>query len=586
MSASEMRGAVRLWAPRARTIDIVVDNLPPFRLFRDEHGVHTGDAPGFARVGARYGFLLDGGHGRPPLPDPRSRSQPDGVHGRSEVVDVEGFAWTDHGFQAPPLDTRAIVYELHLGTFTADGTLDAAIHKLGHLVELGVTHIELMPVAAFPGAHGWGYDGVNLFAVHAAYGGVHALCRFVDAAHAVGIGVLLDVVYNHLGPDGNYLGSYGPYFTHRYETPWGEAVNYDDEGSDEVRAFILDNARMWLSALHLDGLRLDAVHAIFDQRAQPILEALSAQTAAMSTEQQRPLVLVAESDRNDPAMVRPLDEHGTGMTAQWFDDFHHALHVTLTGERHGYYVDFHGINDLVTALRQGFVHTGQYSPIRRRSHGRPWQGPGRRLLSYCTNHDQVGNRAHGERLAAIVGIERARVGLVLLLTSPFVPMLFAGEEWGALTPFLYFTDHSDPALAKGVREGRRREFGLSDLADPNAAKTFTASRLRWTDLKRADHAANFSFTRDLIRLRKETPALHDDDVSAVVVDHEENAPWFVVHRGDAVVVVNLGPPMTWPLPATAALRLAFSTRVDVALTADGVFLPADSAAILLPSTMP
>lgn len=577
---SELRGAVRLWAPWARAVDVVVDERPPFRLLRDGAGVHRGDAPGMGRVGARYGFVVDG---RGPFPDPRSLSQPDGVHGRSEVVVVDDFAWSDAGFNAPALDARAVVYELHVGTFTDGGTLDTAIDKLDHLVDLGVTHVELMPVAAFPGDRGWGYDGVSLYAVHAAYGGALALCRFVDAAHARGLGVVLDVVYNHLGPDGNYLGAYGPYFTNRHQTPWGEAINYDDEGSDEVRAFVLDNARMWLSQFHLDGLRLDAVHAIYDQRAQSILEALAVQTAELSTTQARPLVLIAESDLNDPAMVRPVAERGLGMTAQWFDDFHHALHVALTGERHGYYVDFTGLDDVVTALRQGYVYTGQHSPIRKRGHGRAYDGPGSRLVSYCTNHDQIGNRARGERLASLVGNDRARVGLVLLFTSPFVPMLFAGEEWGSTTPFLYFTDHVDERLAKSVREGRRREFGLKDIADPQSVETFDSSRVQWRDLERADHAAMLSFTRELIRLRRELPALHADDLSNVVVDHVPGSGVLVVTRsvdGAACrVLVNLGAPTSIAVPAGS--RVVFATRADVTGNDTEVFLPADSAAIVV-----
>jgi len=575
--STEHRAPTRLWAPYGRAVDIVVDEHPPFRLLRDGQGVHTGDVPGLGRAGARYGFVIDG---KPAVPDPRSRSQPDGVHGRSEVVIVEDFPWTDSAFKARPFDTTAVIYELHVGTFTDDGTFDSAIAKLDHLADLGVSHIELMPIAAFPGERGWGYDGVSLYAAHARYGGALGLCRFVDAAHARGLAVVLDVVYNHLGPDGNYLGAQGPYFTHLHHTPWGEAVNFDDEGSDEVRAFVLDNARMWLSEFHLDGLRLDAVHAIHDHRATTILESLATQTATMSQQQQRELVLIAESDFNDPATVRPVDEHGVGMTAQWFDDFHHALHVALTNERHGYYVDFHGIDDLVTALTKGFVYVGQHSAVRRRGHGRPWQGPGRRLVTYTQNHDQVGNRAHGERLAALVGNERARVGLLLLLTSPFVPMLFAGEEWGATTPFLYFTDHTDEDLANGVREGRRREFGLNDLADPQAVSTFDDSRLRWSDLDRADHAATLSFTRDLLRLRRTIADLHDDDVSAVVIDHHDGA--FVVRRGRARVVVNLGPPTRAALDV-AGLSVAFATRPDVVVEGDSVLLPTDSAAILLPT---
>ena len=575
--SSELRAPIRLWAPGGRAVDVVVDDYPAFRLLRDGQGVHTGDVPGLARVGARYAFVIDG---KAPVPDPRSRSQPDGVHGRSEVVVVVDFPWTDSAFKAQPFDTAAVIYELHVGTFTDEGTFDSAIGKLDHLAELGITHVELMPIAAFPGERGWGYDGVSLYAAHARYGAALGLCRFVDAAHARGLAVVLDVVYNHLGPDGNYLGGQGPYFTHLHHTPWGDAINFDDEGSDEVRAFILDNACMWLGDFHLDGLRLDAIHAIHDHRATTILEALARQTAAMSKQQQRELVLIAESDFNDPATARPLDEHGLGLTAQSFDDFHHALHTALTNERSGYYVDFHGITDLVTALTKGFVYVGQHSQTRKRGHGRAWQGPGRRLVTYAQNHDQIGNRAHGERLVSLVGTDRARVGMLLLLTSPFVPMLFAGEEWGAVTPFHYFTDHTNAEIIKGVREGRRREFGLSDLTDPQADSTFADSRLRWADLTRDDHQATLLFTRDLLRLRRTVADLHDDNLTTIVVDHDTGAGFFVVHRGAARVVVNLGPAVRVPLDG--AFTVAFSTRPDVVIDGAEVVVPADSAAILLP----
>ena len=408
-----------------------------------------------AGPGSRYGFLLNG---EGPLPDPRSAWQPDGVHGLSQVVDHGIYQWKDPGFSAPPLAT-AVIYELHVGTFSGQGTFAGAIERLEHVAGLGVTHVELMPVAEFSGGHGWGYDGVDLYAPHHGYGTPEDLKRFVDACHARGLGVLLDVVYNHLGPSGNYLAKYGPYFNSQTQTPWGWALNFDGPHSDQVRRFFCDNALMWLRDYHLDGLRLDAVHTISDRSARPFLEQLGEEVRALGQREGRSLVVIAESDLNDPRVVWPLQRGGFGLDAQWSDDFHHALHVALTGEQTGYYRDYSGLTDLAKALQNAYVYDGQYSRARRRHHGRPPEGlGGERFLGYAQTHDQVGNRACGERLVHLVGERKAKVAAALVLASPFIPMLFQGEEWGASAPFLYFTDHPEPDLGKAVREGRRKEF--------------------------------------------------------------------------------------------------------------------------------
>ncbi|HVF20015.1 MAG TPA: malto-oligosyltrehalose trehalohydrolase, partial [Mycobacteriales bacterium] len=442
----------RVWAPDASTVELIaLERRTP--MAAEPGGWWSVDVRE-AHPGADYAFSLDGSD---PLPDPRSRWQPAGVHGPSRVVDLGPFRWSDDEWTPPPLAT-GIVYELHVGTFSPEGTFDGAIDRLDHLVDLGVTHVELLPVAQFSGDRGWGYDGVDLYAVHEAYGGPPGLARLVDACHARGLAVVMDVVYNHLGPAGNYLDRFGPYFTDRYRTPWGTAINFDDAGSDEVRAFVVDNAVMWLRDYHCDGLRLDAVHAIYDQSAVHLLEELQTRVDALSAELGRALVLIAESDLNDPRVVTPRERGGFGLAAQWSDDFHHALHATLTGERGGYYTDFDGLGDLATALGSVFVYDGRHSAYRGRRHGRPVGSlPTTAFLGYLQDHDQVGNRATGERSSHLLTVEQLEVGAALVLLSPFVPMLFQGEEWGARTPFLYFTDHDDPELADAVRTGRRAE---------------------------------------------------------------------------------------------------------------------------------
>ncbi|HEY6347069.1 MAG TPA: malto-oligosyltrehalose trehalohydrolase [Bryobacteraceae bacterium] len=501
------------------------------------------DAPG-AVHGTDYAFVLDGGD---PLPDPRSPWQPYGIHGLSRVVDHSRFSWSDSGWRAPPLSS-AIVYELHIGTFTPQGTFDSAVARLEYLKQLGITHVELMPVAEFSGDWGWGYDGVDLFAPHHAYGGPEGLKRLVDACHRTGLAVLLDVVYNHLGPSGNYLSRFGPYFTNRYSTPWGEAVNLDLAGSEEVRRFLCDNAMMWLGDYHFDGLRLDAVHVIFDSSALHFLEQLAGETKELEAQLGRNLVVIAESDLNDPRLVTPREAGGYGIDAQWSDDFHHALHTVLTGETAGYYGDFGALADLAKALRHAYVYDGRYSRFRLRRHGRkPQRLSGWRFLGYLQNHDQIGNRARGERAGALMSAGRLKIGAALVLCSPFIPMLFQGEEFGATTPFLYFTNHKDPDLGRAVSEGRRREFAafgwsptdIPDFPDPQDPATFQKSKLDWSELDREPHASLLAWYRRLIQLRKSTPDFTDGRMDRVEVRFSESEKWLTMRRGGQAIALNL-----------------------------------------------
>jgi maltooligosyltrehalose trehalohydrolase len=573
----------RVWAPRALRVELVTQ--------RDRTDLQRGrggwwSAPD-AKLDGEYAFALDGGE---PMPDPRSAWQPHGIHGFSRVVDHAAFAWSDAGWQ-PPLLGPGVVYELHVGTFTPEGTFEAAISRLDHLRELGVTHVELMPVAEFPGERGWGYDGVDLYAPHRAYGGPLGLKALVDACHARGLAVLLDVVYNHLGPDGNYLSRFGPYFTDRHTTPWGEAVNLDASGSDEVRRFLCDNARMWLRDYHFDGLRLDAVHAFLDLSARHFLEQLAEEVDALQAELGRKLVLIAESDRNDPRIVRPPEVGGYGLDAQWTDDLHHALHACLTGERTGYYADFGGIGQLAKALRSGFVYDGCVSRYRGRRHGRPATGvPAARFVVCLQNHDQVGNRACGERLGHLIPLAKLKLGAALLLSAPFVPLIFQGEEWGASAPFLYFTDHRDPELGRAVTRGRREEFAAfgwdpQGIPDPQARETFERSKLDWDEAGREPHRELLAWYRALLALRRTTPELRSGRLEEVRVDFDERERWLVLWRGTVATVANLGPD---------ARRVELGVPVEPVLLSDAraraaggaLDLPPDAAAIVRARTRP
>ncbi|HZY58701.1 MAG TPA: malto-oligosyltrehalose trehalohydrolase [Candidatus Binataceae bacterium] len=582
---------LRVWAPNARTM--AVQMIGNRRLAMQPEGA---DARGWWRVsdpeavaGVDYAFIIDD---EKPLPDPRSGWQPAGVHGPSRIVDHTAFAWSDQHFQAPPLSS-AIIYELHTGTFSPQGTFESAIAHLDHLVELGVTHVELMPVGEFPGSCGWGYDGVDLFAPHHAYGGPQGLKRLVDACHAKGLAVLLDVVYNHFGPSGNYLPRFGPYLTDRYHTPWGSAVNFDGRGSDEVRRLVCDNALSWMRDYHIDGLRLDAIHAIVDASPLHLLEQLAAETADLARQTGRRLVLIAEDDLNDPRVVTPAERGGYGLDAQWSDDFHHALHTVLTGEKTGYYADFGTLGQLAKALRNAFVYDGQYSPYRDRRQGKSAAGlSGHSFVACLQNHDQVGNRARGERTAHLLSAGRLRIGAALLLTAPFVPLLFQGEEWGASTPFLYFTDHQEPELARAVSEGRKKEFAAfgwdpANIPDPQDRATFERSKLDWSEPARDPHQSILQWYRALIRLRAGTPELRDGNFDRVAVHYHEEQRWLVMNRGPLSVVVNLGEQArVVAVNDSASRKLLMASDQRIGLTAEGVELPADSVAIIGPNNAP
>ena len=575
----------RVWAPRAEQVDVeVLQRRVPMRL--EDGGWWAAEVPE-AVAGVDYAFRLDRGEA---TPDPRSPWQPAGVHGPSRVVDHAAFPWTDQHWRGIDL-ADAVVYELHVGTFTPEGTFDAVVPHLDYLTDLGVTVLELLPVAEFSGDHGWGYDGVDLYAPHHAFGGPDGLKRLVDACHRRGLGVVLDVVYNHLGPAGNYLARFGPYFTSKYATPWGDAINYDDAGSDEVRAFVVDNAVMWLRDYHCDGLRLDAVHAIYDQSAIHLLEELQARVSATSAETGRSLFLIAESDLNDPRLVTEQSRGGYGLAGQWSDDFHHALHTALTGERDGYYADYGALADVATALQDVFVYAGRHSTYRGRRHGRPVPAevPATRFLGYVQNHDQVGNRATGERLIRLTrddGLLRIAAALVLL--SPFVPLLFMGEEWGATTPFRYFTDHRDPELADAVRKGRREEFAAfgwdpEEVPDPQDPQSFLLSKLDWVERDRPRHAPLLTWHRDLIWLRRQTPDLRDGDRTKVEVTVDEEQRTLVLRRGSITIATNFSAQLRdVPLPVKCHPDPLLASDRGVDCTIGAVWLPPASVAVLRP----
>ena len=572
----------KAWAPRAASLSLQVggESVPmsgPDPQGWWSHAVESADH------GTDYGFLIDGNPGV--LPDPRSMWQPCGVHGLSRVYDQRRFRWSDHGFQAAPL-ASAVVYELHPGTFTPEGTLDSAIEKLGYLRALGISHVELMPIAAFDGIHGWGYDGAALFAVHEPYGGPDALKRFVDAAHQVGLAVILDVVYNHFGPSGNYTGKFGPYLTENHRTPWGGAVNLEEAGSHEVRRFFCDNAQMWLRDFHFDGLRLDAVHSFVDRSAIHFLEQIATDVETLGATIGRKLTLIAESDLNDPWIVMPRECCGAGMDAQWSDDFHHALFAVLSPENlSGYYADFGSIAQLAKALEETFVYDGVYSGHRDRIHGRRVPGLSQhRFVGFIQNHDQVGNRAVGDRIAQSVGMDRAKIAAAMVLLGPFIPMLFQGEEWAASAPFLYFADHSDKTLAKQVSEGRKREFSSfgwdpSIIPDPENPDSFIRSKLTWSEQNEPAHAEMLNWYRRLIELRRAIPSLNDGDPGNTAVSFHEDQRWIRVRRGPIVIAANLAPTsVRLPLEPRAALLL--SSRPNVIVDEGGITLPPDSIGVV------
>jgi maltooligosyltrehalose trehalohydrolase len=558
----------RVWAPGHDTVDVVLYGPAA----EEVHPLHPVGGGWFsARVegvgaGARYRYRLDGGDA---LPDPASRAQPGGVHEPSEVVDPAAFAWSDAGWAGLPLEDL-VVYELHVGTFTPGGTFDAAIARLGELAALGVTAVEPMPVASFPGARNWGYDGVSLFAPQASYGGPGGLRRFVDAAHARGLAVILDVVYNHLGPEGNYLPAFtgGRYFTGRHATPWGDAVNFDGPDSAAVREFVIANALHWAHEYHLDGLRLDATHAIVDDSPVHVLAEMGTRIRE-SLPPGRHFHLIAEDERNERAVVTPGAQGGLGLCAVWADDFHHQLRSRLAGDRDGYFADYGGtVEEIVATLRKGWFYEGQVSPNHARPRGTPADGLPPAAFVHCIqNHDQVGNRAHGDRLHHAVDLALYRAAAALLLLSPYTPMLWMGQEWAATAPFLYFTDHPEE-LGRRVTEGRRCEFekfsafrdpaARERIPDPQAEETFTRSKLDWSERDHMPHAGILALHRALLHLRRTHPAPRARRRESFAVDVLGPDALALRRTGDdgsaLLLVVSLAGPLAVDLSAAEVTR--------------------------------
>jgi maltooligosyltrehalose trehalohydrolase len=592
-----MRGRFDVWAPSPGRVRLSIstgtgDEVVPMAQGPDGWWTPEGTV---SEGELDYGYLVD--DDETPRPDPRSRRQPAGVHERSRTFDPDAFEWTDEHWTGRQL-AGSVIYEMHLGTFTPEGTLDAAIDRLDHLVALGVDLVELLPVNAFNGTHNWGYDGVLWYAVHEGYGGPAAYQRFVDACHAAGLGVIQDVVYNHLGPSGNYLPMFGPYLKTEGSNSWGSMVNLDGEGSAEVRRYILDNALMWLRDFHVDGLRLDAVHALEDTSETHLLEEMAIEVAALSAHQRRPLSLVAESDLNDPRMVTPREAGGLGMDGQWSDDYHHAVHVALSRETAGYYADFEPLSALAKVCEQGFFHDGTYSSFRGRDHGAPVDTatmPTWRLVVCNQNHDQVGNRAQGDRLSdpapGHLDDDQLVCAAMLTLAGPFTPMLFQGEEWAASTPFQFFTSHPEPELGRATAEGRLSEFAQMGwdpavVPDPQDPATFERSKLDWSEATSGRHATVLAAYQRLGELRRTLPALTDPAFGSVSCTVDEDARVFTLRRGEGpdacLMVVNFGDEPA-QVDVSEALDLVFRTPSPPTLSDGTLQLPPHGGALLAPA---
>jgi maltooligosyltrehalose trehalohydrolase len=580
--------AFDVWAPAADRVRLVLDGTE-HDLARTADGWWAPSSTLEAAPGARYGYRL--GDDAKVLPDPRSRRQPDGVHEASALFDPAAFEWTDQHWTGRQL-AGSVIYELHIGTFTPEGTLDSAIERLDHLVDIGVDLVEVLPVNGFNGTHNWGYDGVLWYTVSESYGGPEAYQRFVDAAHERGLGVIQDVVYNHLGPSGNYLPLFGPYLTDAHANTWGLSVNLDADGSENVRRFILDNALMWLRDYHVDGLRLDAVHALVDESQKHLLQEMAEEVDALSAHVRRPLTLIAESDMNDPKLITPREGGGYGLHAQWSDDYHHAVHAALTGETTGYYEDFASLASLAKVVTDGFFHDGTYSSFRERDHGFPIDTenmPTWRLVVANQNHDQIGNRAIGDRLAETLDDGQLAIAAVLTLAGPFTPMLFMGEEFAASTPWQFFTSHPEHDLGVATAKGRIEEFAKMGwdenvVPDPQDPATFTRSKLDWSEAYPSEPAAGGRHTRllgvyrALATLRRQIPSLTDPRFRAVDVRFDDDAKWFIMRRGEATIVINFA---TEPIALeVGAARLRFGTDDGVELTDATLTLGPHSAAIL------
>jgi maltooligosyltrehalose trehalohydrolase len=577
------RGRFDVWAPIPRRVRLSVgDDVLPMRAtdggwWTPDVDVDDGEVD--------YGYLLDDDD--KVLPDPRSRRQPAGVHERSRTFDPAAYPWSDAAWTGRQL-AGAMLYELHVGTFTTEGTLDAALGRLDHLRSIGVDLVEVMPVNAFNGTHNWGYDGVLWHAVQEQYGGPAAYQRFVDGCHGAGLGVIQDVVYNHFGPSGNYLPLFGPYLKAGSNT-WGALVNLDQEEAAEVRRFILDNVRMWLDDYHVDGLRLDAVHALDDSSDVHLLEEIAIEVAAMSAHQRRPLTLIAESDLNDPKLITPREAGGYGLDAQWSDDFHHAVHVALTGETHGWYADFEPLSALAKVCEQGFFHDGTFSSFRGSDHGVPIDTaamPTWRLVVCSQNHDQIGNRAVGDRVVEALDDDQLACAALLTMAGPFTPMLFQGEEWAASTPFQFFTSHPEPELGRVTAEGRIDEFAALGwdpalVPDPQDPATFERSKLDWSELASGRHARLLAAYRRLADLRRESPELTDPAFDRTRCTVDEETRLFTMRRGSLVVVVNFGSAeASWEVEGVS--QVLFETEAGVALADSVVTVPAHAGALLAP----
>lgn len=528
-----MKQPLSIWAPDAQQVAVIVDS-ERLEARRAEDGTWIGPV---LQDGDDYAISVDGG---PPYPDPRSRWQPQGVHGPSRWLDLERGGQPSTVMQGALRD--ALIYELHVGTFSAEGTFVGAIARLPALVELGVTHVEIMPIAQFSGTHGWGYDGVGLFAAHDAYGGPAGFAELVRACHASGLGVILDVVHNHFGPEGAYHGAFGPYRTSRHRTPWGDAINLDATGSTHVRRFLIDSALAWLGDYGVDGLRLDALHSLRDDGERHFVAELVDEVRDLERQLDRRFLLIGEYDDHDPMAVTERARGGWGLDAHWNDDFHHAVHALLTGEHDGYYGDFAEADTLARVLERGYALDGKFSPFRKAAHGKPYGDlPRDRLIAYVQSHDQIGNRAAGERLHHLCGIGRAKIAAALLFTSPMVPMIFQGEEWAASTPFCYFAELESEELRTAVREGRKAEHAAAgwrgEAPDPTDPRTREGSVLRWDERGQREHASMLAWYRDLITTRKSYPDLRDPSPTATRVT--QHAQGFAVERGPFVLVVNL-----------------------------------------------
>ncbi len=512
-----------VWAPFAKDIKLKIISPSPrlVKMDKDKIGYWKAVVENIPPA-ATYLYRIDDSRERP---DPASAYQPEGVHGPSAVVDHNSFIWDDHSFSAVGLP-EMVIYELHVGTFTEGGNFNQIIPRIKELVNLGITALELMPVAQFPGQRNWGYDGVYPYAVQNSYGGCDGLKELVNEAHAHGISVILDVVYNHLGPEGNYFSDFGPYFTDKYKTPWGRAVNFDDIYSSEVRNFFIKNALYWLENYHIDGLRLDAVHGIYDMSAKHFLEELSENIDAFSQMKKKKYYLIAESDLNNAVVLKPRVQGGYGIDAQWNDDFHHCLHAIFTGEKTGYYMDFGQMGKLSRAFEDGFVYQGEYSDFRKRHHGNSSREiPAYQFVVFSQNHDQIGNRIKGERLSQLVSFEMLKLAAAAVILSPYVPMLFMGEEYAEQTPFLYFVEHSDEQLIKAVRKGRKNEFASFGFngtpVDAQDEETFKRSKLNWGKRNTAEHKVMLSFYKKMIELRKTLPGLKKLDKRSIEISIEE-----------------------------------------------------------------